>query len=83
MEAIKKQVDAIVVYKGETFGAINSEYNDLKNRITEGLDKMKDSMIFADSEINAIKQYAMELLGVRYRVAKDALTKTQRASFQF
>ena len=45
MDAIKKQVDAIVVYKGETFGAINAEYNDLKNRRSEGLDKMKDAYL--------------------------------------
>ena len=83
MDAIKKQVDSIVVYKGETFEAINSEYSEHKIRITQGLDKMKAAMIFSDSEINSIKQYAMELLGLRYRVAKDALTKTQRASFQF
>jgi hypothetical protein len=83
MDAIKKQVDAIVVYKGETFAAVNAEYNDIKDRISEGLDKMKDAMIFSDAEINSIRKYAMELLGIRYRVAKDALTKTQRASFQF
>ena len=83
MQAITSQVESLVQYKGETFDAINQEYDSLKDRIEEGIQKMKESNVFTDSEIKQVRDFAMNLLGVRYREMKDTITKNMRESFQF
>ena len=83
MQAITKQVEALVEYKGDTFEALNAEYNALRERIEEGLDKMKMASVFTDSEINHVKNFAFDLIGARYRSAKETLTQNLRESFKF
>lgn len=83
MQAITKQIESLIQYKGETFDAINQEYNSLKDRIEEGVQKMKDAGVFTDSEINQVRDFAINLLGSRFREAKDAIKRNLRESFQF
>lgn len=83
MQTITKQVESLIQYKGETFDAINQEYDSLKDRIEEGIQKMKDAGVFTDSEINQVKDFAMNLLGGRFREMKEAIKKNMRESFQF
>ena len=83
MQAITSQVESLVQYKGETFDAINQEYDSIKDRIEEGVQKMKESNVFTDSEIKQVRDFAINLLGVRYRETKDTITKNMRESFQF
>lgn len=83
MQAITKQVEALVEYKGDTFEALNAEYDAFKERIEEGLEKMKEAAVFTDSEINHVKNFAFDLIGARYRSAKEVLKQSLRDSFQF
>ena len=83
MQTITKQVESLVQYKGDTFDAINQEYDSLKDRIEEGVQKMKEAGVFTDSEIKQVRDFAMNLLGARYREMKDTITKNMRESFQF
>lgn len=83
MQAITKQIESLIQYKGETFDAINQEYDSLKDRIEEGVQKMKDAGVFTDSEINQVRDFAINLLGSRFREAKDAIKRNLRESFQF
>lgn len=83
MQIITKQIEVLIQYKGGTFDAINQEYDSLKDRIEEGVQKMKDTGVFTDSEINQVKDFAINLLGSRFREAKDTIKKNLRESFQF
>ena len=83
MQAITKQVEALVEYKGDTFDALNAEYDAFRERIEEGLEKMKEISVFSDSEINHVKNFAFDLIASRLRTAKEVLRQNLRDSFQF
>ena len=87
IDSIKEQVSAIVVYKATTFEALEFEFNEIKARIEEGVDKMKEqnriTTVFTDEEITEVNDYARELLCDRYRSAKTDIKGTMRRNFVF
>lgn len=87
IEAIKEQISAIVVYKAKEFNELEKEFNAIKSRIEEGVDKMKKAnsytTVFTESEIKEVDDYATGLLCTRYRAAKNDIIGTTRATFCF
>ena len=87
INAIKEQVSAIVNYKSETFDALEIEFNEIKSRIEEGIDKMHQAnertTVFTEQEIKEVDDYAREILCERYRGTKNDIIGTTRANFQF
>lgn len=87
IKAIKEQVSAIVVYKSTTFEALEKEFEEIKARIEEGIDKMKQAnnytTVFDESEIKDVNDYARELLCDRYRACKADIKGTTRVNFVF
>ena len=87
MDSIKEQVSAIVVYKATTFEALEVEFDEIKARVEEGIDKMKAqngfTTVFTDEEITEVNDYARELLCDRYRSCKTDIVGTTRRNFVF
>lgn len=87
INTIKEQVSAIVSYKSETFEALELEFNEIKARIEEGIDKMHKAneitTIFTEQEIKEVDNYAIGILCERYRGMKNDIIGTTRANFEF
>ena len=83
MEKIKKQVSAIVVFKGATFQELDQEYNDLGARIEEGIEKMKEAGVFTDHEIEEIREYTINVRNNRYKAAYADVRGYIRNNFEF
>lgn len=83
MKAIKDQISAIVVFKSTNLSNLTEEYNALRDRLVEGLDKMKVANIFSKAEIEEIRMCMYEILNNRYASAKTDVTNKLRSEFQF
>ena len=80
---IKEQISAIVVFNGKTFEDLDVEYRVIGNRISEGVEKMKNSGLFVDCEIKEVQKYAYELLNKWYNREYNSVRTELRSSFQF
>lgn len=83
MNKIKEQVSALIVFNATELDTLNQEYSNISKRINEGLSKMTDSQLFSEKEIKEIQSHADNILGTRYRSAKDNLISKKRDEFQF
>lgn len=83
MKAIKDQISAIVVFKSTNLSNLTEEYNALRDRLVEGLDKMKVANIFSKAEIEEIRMCMYEVLNNRYASAKTDVVNKLRSEFQF
>ena len=80
---IKEQIFAIVVFNGKTLEDLDVEYRVIRNKISEGVEKMKNSGLFADCEIKDVQKYAYGLLNNLYSREYDSVRAELRLSFQF
>ena len=83
MDKIKEQITKIVVFKSTTLDAISEEFDAIKDRLIEGIDKMKQARIFSDTEIKEMHEYGSKLLGAAYKEHRDQLVQNLRKSFEF
>lgn len=83
MNKIKDQVNSIVTFTATTFEALSEERSAIQDRITEGIEKMKESLVFSEAEIKEVAQYAANTLNTRYSSAKADITNSLRDSFEF
>lgn len=80
---IKEQISAIVVFNGKTIEDLNVECRVIGNKISEGVEKMKNSGLFADHEIKDVQKYAYELRNKWYSREYNSVRAELRSSFQF
>lgn len=83
MKAIKDQISAIVVFKATTLSNLTEEYAIIRDRLVEGLDKMKSANIYSKAETEDIRVYMYEVLNNRYANAKSDVVNKLRSEFQF
>lgn len=87
IKAIKEQVSAIVVFKVNTYEELEATYDAIRARVEKGVENMEHAnqpvQIFSESEINNVYTYAIEILGDRYRSAKNDIISHARGSFEF
>lgn len=83
MNKIKEQVSAIVVFNATELATLNQEYTTISKRIDEGISKMTDSHLYSEKEVKEVQSHANNLLGVRYRAAKDDIVSKKRDEFKF
>lgn len=87
IDSIKEQVSAIVNYKATTLEALEVEFEEIKARINEGVEKMKATnelaTVFDEQEIKEIDGYAKTLLCNRYREMKCSIIDATRRNFVF
>lgn len=83
MKAIKDQISAIVVFKATNLSNLTEEYGALRDRLVEGLDKMKMANIYSKAEVEEIRMYMYEVLNNRYASAKTDVVNKLRSEFTF
>lgn len=83
MKTIKDQISAIVVFKATNLPNLTEEYGAIRERLVEGLDKMKMSNIYSKAEVEEIRMYMYEVLNNRYASAKTDVTNKLRSEFTF
>ena len=83
MKTIKDQISAIVVFKATTLSNLTDEYAAVRDRLAEGLDKMKNANIYSKAEVEEIRVYMYEVLNNRYASAKTDVVNKLRSEFQF
>lgn len=83
IESIKNQVSAIIVFKSKSFDELSKEYRAIRDRIDEGIARMKASKVFNAYEIKEIKEYAMGTLYRRNNEAHSELRTIKKANFEF
>ena len=83
MKAIKDQISAIVVFTATNLHTLTEEYGAIRDRLVEGLDKMKMANIYSKAEVEEIRMYMYEVLNNRYASAKTDVVNKLRSEFQF
>lgn len=83
MNKIKDQIDKLVVFNATDFDSLQEEKSRIADRCVEGIEKMKESKVFADKEIAEINQYWPSVMNARYNAAKQEITNNIRANFTF
>jgi hypothetical protein len=83
MKKIKQQIDSIISFKANSLEKLTEEYDSIRERIQEGIEKMQNSKIFTNEEIKEINTYAKTMLNQKYTNARTDLTKTLKDNFVF
>lgn len=83
MKKIQDQIANIITYDCKDFDSLTVQYENLGNRISEGIAKMQEAKIFTDAEIQEISTFATTLRRDRYIEAKKALIESMRNAFEF
>ena len=83
MKKIQDQIANIITYDCKDFDSLTVQYENLGNRISEGIAKMQEAKIFTDAEIQEISTFATTLRRDRYTEAKKALIESMRNAFEF
>jgi hypothetical protein len=83
MKAIKDQISAIVVFSATNLHNLTEEYGTIRDRLVEGLDKMKMANIYSKAEVEEIRMYMYEVLNNRYANAKTDVVNKLRSEFTF
>lgn len=83
MKTIKDQINKIVEYKATTLSELSKEHDTLRERLVEGLDKMKAANVYSKEEIEEIRMYMYQVLNERYTHARNDVVNKLRAEFTF
>jgi flagellar basal body-associated protein FliL len=83
MKAIKDQISAIVVFNATTLPNLTKEYDEIRDRLLEGLDKMKVANVFSKNEIEEIRVCMYEVLNNRYTSVRTDIINKLRSEFIF
>lgn len=83
MKTIKDQIASMVVYKATALSELSKEHDTFRERLVEGLDKMKAANIYSKEEIEEIRMYMYQVLNERYTNARNDVVNKLRAEFTF
>lgn len=83
MNKIKDQIDTLIVFNATDLNSLQEEKSTLIDRLSEGVDKMKETKVFTEAEIKEISQYGVQVLNARFTLAKQDITNTIRTNFTF
>jgi hypothetical protein len=83
MNTIKNQVDELIQFTATNLDELSEQKSALIDRLSEGVDKMKEAKVFAEMEIKEISQYGIQVLNARFASAKQEITNTIRKNFKF
>ena len=81
---IKEQIGSIVRFSPtRSLEELVHDREDLHKRLEEGLNRMSESKVFMDNEIESVTKYAFETLDMRYNCIMNAVRSTVRGSWTF
>lgn len=83
MNTIKNQVDELIQFTATSLDELAEQKTTFIDRLSEGVDKMKEARVFTEMEIKEISQYGVQVLNARFASAKQELVSTIRANFKF
>ena len=83
MNTIKNQVDELIQFTATSFDELSEQKNTFLDRLSEGVDKMKEAKVFTEMEIKEISQYGLQVLNARFTSAKQEIANTIRKNFKF
>ncbi len=83
MKTIKDQINTIVEFKAITLSELSKEHDILRERLVEGLDKMKAANVYSKEEIEEIRMYMYQVLNERYTNTRTDVVNKLRAEFTF
>ena len=83
MENIRKQVNVIIEFNATTLEELNVEYGKVSQRVKNGTEKMRESGVFSQREIDHIINYAKDLLDKKFADKSSSIIKNIRANFEF
>lgn len=83
MNTIKNQVDELIQFTATSLDELSEQKSALIDRLSEGVDKMKETKVFTEMEIKEISQYGIHVLNTRFAEAKQEIANTIRKNFKF
>lgn len=83
MKKIESQIANAVNFTGVTLEELPKHVQSLTDRISVGLNKMKESKLFIEDEIKSIQEYATKLIQVRAEAHRKMMTEQAREKFRF
>lgn len=83
MNTIKNQVDELIQFTATNLDELSEQKSALIDRLSEGVDKMKETKVFTEMEIKEISQYGIHVLNTRFAEAKQEIANTIRKNFKF
>lgn len=83
IESIKAQISAIIVFTAKDFAELNQQEKTFTERINDAVKRMEDSMVFNESEIKEIRQYANSTRNTRRNECWRDIKATMRGNFEF
>lgn len=83
MNTIKNQVDELIQFTATNLDELSEQKSALIDRLSEGVDKMKEAKVFTEMEIKEISQYGIHVLNTRFAEAKQEIANTIRKNFKF
>ena len=83
MNPIKNQVDELIQFTATSLNELAEQKTTFIDRLSEGVDKMKEATVFTEMEIKEISQYGVQVLNARFAEAKHEIANTIRKNFKF
>lgn len=83
MKNIESQISTIISFRDVDLKDLEKHASDLENRISLGIENMKNSKLFTDEEIKQMSSYAFKLLSVRADERRKLLVADARSKFIF
>jgi hypothetical protein len=83
MNTIKNQVDELIQFTATNLDELSEQKSALIDRLSEGVDRMKEAKVFTEAEIKEISQYGVQVLNARFAAAKQEIANTIRKNFKF
>jgi hypothetical protein len=83
MKKIESQISNHVSFAGVTLEELPKLVQSMTDRISVGLDKMKESKLFTEDEIKYIQEFATKLIKVRSEEHSKMMIAQAREKFRF
>lgn len=83
MKNIESQINTIISFRDVELKDLEKHASDLENRISLGIENMKNSKLFTDEEIKQISSYAFKQLSLRADERRKILVADARSKFLF
>lgn len=83
MKNIENQINTIISFRDVELKDLEKHASDLENRISLGIENMKNAKLFTDEEIKLVSGYAHKLLKSRADDHRKMLVQDARSKFVF
>lgn len=83
MKKIESQISNAVSFTGVTLEELDKHVQSMTDRISVGLDKMKESKLFTEDEIKYIQEFATKLIQARSEAHRKMMIEQAREKFRF